>query len=478
MTQPNHDRRMPPALTPQDLEALPPAAAWHLEMYRLILDNIHNGIIVTDPQGYVTHFNAPYGRFLNLDPAQQIGRHTTEVVENSRMHLVAQSGQPEINHAHHIRGQEMVVQRIPIFREGRVIAVFGQVMFKNVSDVGALASQLKDLKRKVRLYQEEISSLRAARYTLESIIGPSPALEALKAEARQAAKNRLPVLITGESGTGKELFAQAIHHASPRRAQPLVRINCSTIPAELFESELFGYDKGAFTGARNEGKPGKIELAHGGTLFLDEIGELPLALQPKLLRVLEEKEFERVGGTKVRSSDFRLIAATNQDLDQMMAQGRFRKDLFYRLNVIGLHLPPLRARVEDIPPLVEHLLAQIAPPPSHPRFTAEAMHVLTTYHWPGNVRELANALERVVASLEGDTIQRSDLPFHLQNPPRPDRQNQPWDLRHALARAEREALRHALALCQGNKSQAAQMLGIHRTLLYKKMARHGLKDPA
>jgi transcriptional regulator with PAS, ATPase and Fis domain len=469
---------MPPALTPQDLEALPPAAAWHLEMYRLILDNIHNGIIVTDPQGYVTHFNAPYGRFLNLDPAQQIGRHTTEVVENSRMHLVAQSGQPEINHAHHIRGQEMVVQRIPIFREGRVIAVFGQVMFKNVSDVGALASQLKDLKRKVRLYQEEISSLRAARYTLESIIGPSPALEALKAEARQAAKNRLPVLITGESGTGKELFAQAIHHASPRRAQPLVRINCSTIPAELFESELFGYDKGAFTGARNEGKPGKIELAHGGTLFLDEIGELPLALQPKLLRVLEEKEFERVGGTKVRSSDFRLIAATNQDLDQMMAQGRFRKDLFYRLNVIGLHLPPLRARVEDIPPLVEHLLAQIAPPPSHPRFTAEAMHVLTTYHWPGNVRELANALERVVASLEGDTIQRSDLPFHLQNPPRPDRQNQPWDLRHALARAEREALRHALALCQGNKSQAAQMLGIHRTLLYKKMARHGLKDPA
>lgn len=467
-------RHLPPALSQAEIEALPPAVAWHLEMYRLILDNIHNGVMVTDPQGYVTHFNAPYGQFLNVDPAKQIGCHALEVVENSRMHLVAQTGQPEFNQAHHIRGEEMVVQRIPIFKDGQVIAVFGQVMFRNASEVGALAKELKALQRKVRLYQEEISSLRAARYTLESIIGSSPAMQALKAEAGKAARNRLPVLITGESGTGKELFAQAIHHASPRRAQPLVRINCSTIPAELFESELFGYEKGAFTGARQEGKPGKIELAHGGTLFLDEIGELPLALQPKLLRVLEEKEIERVGGNKVRSSDFRLIAATNQDLERMMAEGRFRKDLYYRLNVIGLHLPPLRARSEDIPPLASHLLAQILPPPSRVEFTAEALGALTSYNWPGNVRELANVLERVTASLEDQTIQLSDLPFHLQNPPRPHRRDQPWNLRHALARAEREALRHALALCQGNKSQAAHMLGIHRTLLYKKMARHGL----
>ena len=237
------------------------------------------------------------------------------------MHIVAQTGKAEINQSQLIKGQNMVVQRIPIQQDGRVIAVFGQVMFKDVKDVGKLARELSLLESKVKLYEEELITLRSTRYTFDSIIGASDAIRSVKGEALKAAGNSFPVLITGESGTGKELFAQAIHHASGRRLYPFVRINCAAIPRDLLESELFGYERGAFTGAKTEGKPGKFELAHQGTIFLDEIGDLPVEMQPKLLRAIEDKEFERVGGTRVVRSDFRVIAATNQHLETMLASG-------------------------------------------------------------------------------------------------------------------------------------------------------------
>ncbi|MFA5285067.1 MAG: sigma 54-interacting transcriptional regulator, partial [Smithellaceae bacterium] len=295
----------------QEVEAL----RKRLEMYELIFESIHYGGLVTDSNGYITHFNKPYGLFLNLDPRAQIGKHCTEVVENSRMHIVAQTGEPEFSDSQRIKGQKMVVHRIPIKKDGKVIAVFGQVLFKDVRDVSKLAKELSLLESKVKLYEAELLALRSTRYTLDSIIGVSDAIRSLKAQALKAAASHFPVLISGESGTGKELFAQAIHQAGPRKIYPFVRINCATIPKDLFESELFGYEKGAFTGAKAEGKPGKFELANRGTIFLDEIGELPVPMQPKLLRVLEEKEFERVGGTRVIRSNFRLIAATNQSLD-------------------------------------------------------------------------------------------------------------------------------------------------------------------
>ena len=310
-----------------------------LAILELIFDSIYNGIMVTDAEGFITHFNKPYGRFLGFDPQAQIGKHCTEVIENTRMHIVAKTGKAEINQVQWIKGQNMVVQRIPIKMDGKVISVFGQVMFKDVKDVGKLAQKLSLLESKIKLYEEELLNLRSTRYTIDSIIGRSRAITVLKAEALRAATNIFPVLISGESGTGKELFAQGIHHASPRKLYPFVRINCAAIPKDLIESELFGYEKGAFTGARAGGKPGKFELAHSGTAFLDEIGDMPLEMQPKLLRVLEDKEFERIGGNKVIRSDFRLIAATNQDLDKMIAGGRFRKDLFYRLNVVSTPYP-------------------------------------------------------------------------------------------------------------------------------------------
>jgi len=463
---------MPDDMQPESLEYL----KRQLEIYRLIFESIYNGAMVTDVDGVITHFNHPYGQFLSLDPATQIGRHCTEAVENSRMHIVARTGKAEINQSQLIKGQKMVVQRIPIKKDGKVIAVFGQVMFKDVKDVGKLARELSLLESKVKLYEEELLNLRSTRYTFDSIIGKSEAIKNLKREAIKAAGNHFPVLITGESGTGKELFAQAIHHASARRLYPFVRINCAAIPRELLESELFGYEKGAFTGAKMDGKPGKFELAHGGTIFLDEIGDLPIEMQPKLLRAIEDKEFERVGGNKVVRSDFRVIAATNQILESMLAAGRFRKDLFYRLNVVPLHIPPLRERPADIAAISQHFLAQTAKEAGLLSLSLdkEAEAALRRCEWPGNARELMNVLERSVHGLEGDAIRLADLPFYVQRGRHTLGRQRQTSLRETQSRTERETIWAALKETNFHKARTAQLLGIHRTLLYKKMKKYNL----
>ena len=447
-----------------------------LEMYRLIFESIYNGAMVTDAKGIITHFNEPYGRYLRLNPADQIGRHCTEAIENSRMHIVAKTGKPEINQSHSIMGQKMVVQRIPIKKDGKVIAVFGQVMFKDVKDVGKLARKLSLLESKVKLYEQELINLRSTRYTLDSIIGKSGKIKYLKNEALKASSNQFPVLISGESGTGKELFAQAIHHAGSRKLFPFVRINCAAIPKDLLESELFGYEKGAFTGARTGGKPGKFELAHNGTVFLDEIGDLPLEMQPKLLRVLEDREFERVGGNTVIRSDFRLIAATNQNLEEMVSSGAFRKDLFYRLNVIALHIPSLRKRRSDIVIIARHLLNKLAQEATmlNVKMAPEAEKSLADHGWPGNVRELSNVLERSLSSMEGNTIEREHLPFYIRRESLSAQTTEYASIRVTQARAEKSAILRALEETANNKTRAAELLGIHRTLLYKKMKKHAI----
>jgi PAS domain S-box-containing protein len=447
-----------------------------LELYQLIFDSIYNGAIVTDINGQITHFNKPYSAFLGVDAEAQIGKHCTEAVENSRMHIVARTGVSEINQSHRIKGQNMVVQRIPIRKDGKIIAVFGQVMFKDVKDVGKLASELSLLASKVKLYEEELINLRSTRYTLESIIGKSESIKALKKEALRAASNQFPVLISGESGTGKELVAQAVHHASKRKLYPFVRINCAAIPKDLLESELFGYEKGAFTGARIDGKPGKFELAHQGTVFLDEIGDLPLEMQPKLLRAIEDNEFERIGGTRIIRSNFRVIAATNRDLEKMLAEGRFRKDLFYRLNVIPIKILPLRERKADIIPIARYLLEQMALEANLPeiRLHVEAEKALRNYEWQGNVRELSNVLERTMAALQGDLIRLQDLPFYLHRNRNKKIQSLRSSLKDVQARTEKEAIQCALEETKNNKARAAKILGIHRTLLYKKMKKYDL----
>jgi transcriptional regulator with PAS, ATPase and Fis domain len=430
--------------------------------------------VVTDSEGHVLYFNRPYARFLGIQAEQTIGKHITEILENSRMHIVARTGKAEVNELFTFRGREMVVQRIPIFDNNKVVAVYGQIMFKQVSDVGQLANNLSLLKTKLKHYEKELTSLRSSRYTFDSIHGTSPPIVALKEAAHKAALTDLPILLTGESGTGKELFAQAIHQASSRHKKPSIHINCAAIPKELFEAELFGYAEGAFTGAKSGGKPGKFELADGGTLFLDEIGEMPLELQPKLLRVLEDKLFERVGGNQMIKSDFRIIAATNRDLEEMVKQKEFRDDLFYRLNVVSLQIPPLRERRGDIISLANHLLRKIAEnhPGSHYELTQAAEKILDGYHWPGNIRELLNVLERTTFSIEGYCIEACDLPFYLTQSSSSTPHAGQWDLDTVVAEAEREALRTALDLTGNNKARAAKLLGIHRTVLYKKMNKY------
>jgi len=447
-----------------------------IELYELIIDHIHAGILITDADGYVTHFNKPYGRFLNLDPKAQIGRHCTKVIENTRMHIVAKTGKAEINTSHRINGQDMVVQRIPIKKNGKVISVYGQVMFQTVEEVKELAAKLSMLESKVQLFEKELFDLRSTKYTFNCIIGESDEINHLKAEALKAALNDSTVLITGESGTGKELFAQAIHNASVRRHSPFVRINCAAIPKDLLESELFGYDEGAFTGAKVKGKPGKFELAHTGTIFLDEIGDLQKKKKKKLLRVLEDKEFERIGGTKIIRSDFRVICATNQKLEVLMERFAFRKDLLYRLNVIPIHIPPLRERQKDIIPLARHLLKKMTLAANRPQtdIEKEAEKELEHYGWPGNARELSNVLERAMYSSENNTIYKGDLPFRLDYVTRIPGENLQPILKNAQSQAQIKTIHQALAKTNYNKARAAKLLGIHRTLLYKKMKEYNI----
>jgi len=449
-----------------------------VQLYEAILNNILNGVIITDPDGLVIFFSDAYGKFLKMDTQSKIGKHCTEVIENTRMHIVAQTGVSEINNPQWIKGRDMVVQRIPIRIDGKLTAVFGQVMFEDVKDVRSLANKLNLLESKVKLYEKELVSLRSSKYSCKNIIGKSRLIVELRELASKAAGINAPVLLTGESGTGKELFAHAIHHASERKLFPFIRLNCAAIPKDLLESELFGYEAGAFTGAGAKGKPGKFELAHQGTVFLDEISELPLDMQPKLLRVLEEKELERLGSTKLTKCDFRLIAATNQNLEQLVTQGKFRKDLFYRLNVIPLQLPSLKDRKDDIAILAEHFIQTISKEFSIPvrKISPEVLRLFERYSWPGNIRELSNILERILYSMDltEDTVRIQHLPLFLRSMTSEKISTDGSSLRNLRESSEKVALINAINLAKNNKNKAASMLGIHRTALYKKMKKFNI----
>lgn len=449
-----------------------------IQLYEGVLNNILSGVLITDPDGYVIFFSDTYGKFLGMDPKAQIGKHTTDVIENSRMHIVARTGVPEINHPHQIMGRNQIVQRIPIYINGKLAAVFGQVMFEDIKDVQILADKLNILESKVQLYEKELENLRASKYSCRNIVGSSQVMTELRRLAQRAAKVNSPVLLVGDSGTGKELFAHAIHRASDRHRQPFIRLNCAAIPKDLLEAELFGYEPGAFTGAGTKGKPGKFELAHQGTIFLDEVSELPLEIQPKLLRVVEEKIVERLGATRPVKCDFRLIAATNENLEDCIRRGKFRKDLYYRLNVIPLHIPPLRERREDIPLIASHLLQSLCRDfgLAAKGISPEVMKIFQNHDWPGNVRELSNILERTLTLLDerDEMIHVEHLPLFFRSLSTRSERSQPRILKDLRATSERDAVLHAIRAANNNKNEAARILGIHRTALYKKMKKLNL----
>ncbi|MEW6184123.1 MAG: sigma 54-interacting transcriptional regulator [Thermodesulfobacteriota bacterium] len=446
-----------------------------VHFFEAVLDNMHNGVMIVDPEGKIIFFSKTYGKFLGIDPGEVIGKHCREVVPSTRMDIVAQTGKAEINQTQRIAGQEMIVQRIPIEKNGKVIGVFGQIIFTDVRDVQTLARKLNVLESKVEFYEKELESLRSSKYTFKDIVGESTAINEVKGLALKASNTNSPVLLLGESGTGKELFAHAIHFASRRRPFPFIRLNCAAIPKDLLEAELFGYEPGAFTGAGSKGKPGKFELAHRGTIFLDEISDLPLEMQPKLLRVLEEKEVERIGGNQITKVDFRLIAATGENLARAVKQGKFRKDLFYRLSVIPLTIPPLRERRGDIPLVACHLTKRINKEMGvHvTEISPEVLNIFQNYDWTGNVREMANLLERILSTIDSNVIKLHHLPIFFQNKASELIKRDTFTyLKHLKEETEKEALVYAIQVSKNNKNQAAKLLGIHRTALYQKLKKY------
>ena len=334
------------------------------------------------------------------------------------------------------------------------------------------ALEVRALRDENRQLREELGK----RYQFDNIIGRSPVMQEVFATIERVAPSRATVLLAGESGVGKDLIARAIHFHSPRRDRPFVKINCTALPENLMESELFGYEKGAFTGA-NTTKPGKFEQADTGTVFLDEIGDVPPAIQVKLLRILQEREFERLGSNKTRHIDVRVIAATNQDLRAALEQGTFREDLYYRLNVVPLNIAPLRDRMQDIPFLAEYFLQKYSAEAGNriQNITAPAMSKLADYHWPGNVRELENVIERSVVMCTGDRLDAADI--KLDNAPRPRGTANDFSLPPGMTldQYEQEIIREALKRADGNKSQAARALGLTRNALRYRLTQMGLE---
>ena len=443
-----------------------------------ILETAYEGIAVVDENGILQEFNEAYSRFTGISREDAIGRHVTEVIDNTHLHETVKTGIAERGVLQNIQGHDMVVHRIPLWKDGRIAGAIGMLIFEGVTEVYKIYEKLQGNQEK----QQDLLTRKQekdSRITIDQIIGTSDGVMEVKRLARKAARTAATVLITGESGTGKEMFAKSIHHLSPFSTGPFISVNCGAIPEHLFESELFGYEEGAFTGARKGGKPGKFELADNGTIFLDEIGDMPLVMQTKLLRVLQEKEAERVGGLKKIQINARVIAATNRNLKQLIEAGKFREDLYYRLNIIQLHIPPLRERKKDIPVLLIYYLREICERYQMPVkiFTSEAVNTFVEYSWRGNIREMVNTIEQLVTLVDGKVIEYDHLPDILIR----SETTKPKEERGFLEEAkflgnkkESELIHEALKKAGGNKSKAAELLGIHRTTLYQKLKKHGI----
>ncbi|MBY0754206.1 sigma 54-interacting transcriptional regulator [Clostridium sardiniense] len=450
----------------------------YIDILNTVMDSVNEWVVVVDRDAKITMMSKAYKEFLGEYSPE--GKHVTEVIDNTKMHEIVKSGKSIIGDIQYIRGNRMIAMRVPVKKDGLIIGAVGKVMFKDISDYYSLGKQITKLEKELEYYKNELGNERSAKYFFSDIIGDSEENTKVKEIATRAAKTRSNVLIIGESGTGKELLAHAIHNASYRRQGPFVKINCAAIPEELIESELFGYEEGAFTGAKKSGKKGKFELANNGTILLDEIGDMPLSSQVKLLRVLQEREIEKVGGNVVKEIDVRIISSTNKNLKKAIEEGKFREDLYYRLNVIRISVPPLRNRKKDIEPLANILKRKVADKLGIyvEGISKEAMERLKEYDWPGNIRELENAIERSINMLDSDIyIQEKHLPEKLiQKKSTYIRDTKGKYLKDIVAEVEKEIISDCLNSVEWNKNKAAKILGISRVGLYKKIEYYNLSD--
>ncbi|MDZ5473019.1 sigma 54-interacting transcriptional regulator [Bacillus sp. 31A1R] len=440
------------------------------------IDSAYDGILMTDDKTKVQMVSPSLLELFNLQKEDVIYKPVENVFPQFNLTPIFKSETAEISEFLEINGIKYIVHKLPILQDGKCIGVIAKVVYRQLNEVSELFKKLQRAENKANYYHSQYEKAELARFTWDHILSTDPYMEKLKKSAAKAAKGRSTVLIRGESGTGKELFAHAIHNSSARREGKFVIVNCAAIPEDLLESEFFGYEEGAFTGAKQRGKIGKFDLANGGTLFLDEIGDMSLSLQAKLLRVLQEREFYRVGGTKKIQVDVRIIAATNRPLEEMVEEGQFREDLYYRLNVISLNIPPLRNRMSDVEHLLEHLLVDLnnVLGTSITGIDLSAKDCLLNYDWPGNVRELRNVMERAMTFAEHGRIQLDDLPDYMIKKVS-SAQHTPSRNVNLVEELEIQTILKVIDQTNGNKAKAARILGISRSGLYEKIKKYQLK---
>jgi transcriptional regulator with PAS, ATPase and Fis domain len=441
------------------------------------LDHMCEGAIIVDREARIVWISEKYAARLKLASAQAAaGKVVEDVIPNSLMREVVRTGEPIMLDIMQFGDESFVVMRVPIKDErGRVIGAAGFMLFDRLRYLQPLVSKFARLETELADTQKSLAEERRAKYTFSNFIGASAAAMEAKRQARRAAQVDTTVLLLGETGTGKEILAQAIHSASPRAHGPFIGVNVAAVPDTLLEAEFFGASPSAYTGADRRGRDGKFVLANGGTLFLDEVGDMPMSMQAKLLRVLQEKEVEPLGSNRVAKVDVRVIAASSVDLRQMVSMGRFRSDLYYRLSVLPIELPPLRERIADIESLCDHILEDIARRSGQPQreLTPTALAVLSSYAWPGNIRELRNVLEQVTLNSDHPRLSAEEFTLVLPRVGSAARQageRPTLKLADIVADAERSAFRSALAAADGKKILAAELLGISRATLYQKLS--------
>lgn len=453
-----------------------------------LFDSLYEGAVVIDQDGRITWINDKYKALIGWNGSEQIeGCLIEEVLPNSRLRNVMETGQADLLDVLTLGRRQMVVSRIPLHGEaGNIIGALGVILFDRLQALKPIVSKFQQMQSDLAGVRKQLAEGRHAKYRFSQFVGASRLAVETKEQARRAAEREGAILLLGETGTGKELLAHAIHAASRRAEGPLVSLNAAAIPEALLEAELFGVEPGAYTGAGQKKRMGKFQLADGGTLFLDEVGDMPLSLQPKLLRVLQEGELESLGGNQLRAVNVRVIAATSRDLKAMIEAGSFRADLYYRLNVLPIRLPPLRDRREDIPMLCETLLELIAEQGGEASCTlsADGLARLVGYEWSGNVRELRNVLEQAVAQSVNRRLTSADFPMlpEVVTPPYAsqvltDQAKVPVrPLREAVAAAERVEILRALEATGWVKMATAKILGISRAKLYEKLGALGISS--
>ncbi len=444
-----------------------------------LLEGICEGALVVDKEARIVWMSEKYAHKLGLKhAADAIGHEVETVIPTSQMRAVVKTGMPILLDIMQFGTESFVVTRIPLKdKSGEVVGAIGLVIYDQLHSLKPLVSKFARLQSALANAEQKLAQERSAKYTLGSFVGSSAAALEVKRLARRAAQVDSTVLLLGETGTGKELLAQAIHASGPRAHRPFVGINMAAIPETLMEAEFFGAAPGAFSGADRRGREGKFKLADGGTLFLDEIGDMPLALQAKLLRVLQEHEFEPLGSNRMTKIDLRVIAATSIDLPKLVAEGRFRADLYYRLNVLTIPVPSLRERLEDLEPLCQHLLDEIAQASGTPvrEITADAVALLRCQPWSGNIRELRNVLERVAMFSDDLRLTAGSFETALPGAKGEVKTSEPvQNYEEALAGFERRLIIEALARSGGRVAEAAASLGMGRATLYKKLAALGI----